>query len=514
MKLVSSETMRLIDTECIEGLGIPGLKLMESAGAGTVRFIVRELGSVDAGTVSVVCGKGNNGGDGFVIARELRRLGADVHVFLAGHTDDVSGDARTNLERLGSPGVSELSDGRSIAHFLETMAGSDLVVDAVFGTGFSGVPRGLSGTVIGQMNVCGRPILSVDVPSGLNATSGATEGECVRATWTCTMGLPKMGFYLHPGRAMVGHLHVIDIGIPKKAIDQVGVRENVLMPDEARRLLPKRPGAGHKGTFGRVLVLAGSVGYTGAAALTATAALRAGSGLVFLGVPSSLNDVMETKLTEVITRPLPEAGARGLSAAALPAVREMLGDADALAIGPGLSRDPDTQTLVRSVVAEVAVPCVIDADALNVLTVEEIGRREGGGPAVLTPHPGEMSRLTGRAVPDILANRVEVARDIAARAKASVVLKGAASVIADPGGEVWLNPTGNSGMASGGTGDVLTGVVASLLGQGMNPTEGAVLGTYIHGVAGDLAAESLGERGMIAGDVLDHLPLALVETEE
>jgi NAD(P)H-hydrate epimerase len=514
MKLVSSETMRAIDNECIEGLGIPGLKLMDSAGSGTVRFMVRELGPVDAKTVSVVCGKGNNGGDGFVIARELRRLGADVHVFLAGHRDDVSGDAGTNLERLGRSGVTELSDGRSIASLLQTMAGSDLVVDAIFGTGFAGVPRGLSGTVIGQINVCGRPILAVDVPSGLNATTGAAEGECVRATWTCTMGLPKRGFYLQPGRELAGHLHVVDIGIPKKAVDAVGVRDNVLTPEEARQLLPARPATGHKGTFGSVLVLAGSEGYTGAAALSSQAALRSGSGLVFLGIPRSLNDVMETKLTEVITRPLPETESRSMSAHALEGVREMLGETDALAIGPGLSRNADTQALVRSLAAEVAVPCVIDADGLNALSIDEIGRREGGAHLVLTPHPGEMSRLTGRSIEEILANREEIAREVAARSRATVVLKGAASVTADPEGELWINPTGNSGMASGGTGDVLTGAIASLLGQGLSATNAAVLGAYVHGAAGDLAAATLGGRGMIAGDVLDYLPLAFLEIEE
>jgi NAD(P)H-hydrate epimerase len=328
------------------------------------------------------------------------------------------------------------------------------------------------------------------------------------------MGLPKRGFYLRSGRELVGHVHVVDIGIPRAAIEQVGVRDNVLTPEEARRLLPERPDAGHKGSFGTVVILAGSAGYTGAAALTSTAALRAGSGLVLLGVPRSLNDVMETKLTEVITRPLPETEARSLSAQALEGAREMLAGAEALAIGPGLSLDAGTRDFVRSVVAEVTVPCVIDADGLNALSIEEIGRRERGAPAVLTPHPGEMSRLTGRSVDEILADRDEIARDVAARSGATVVLKGAASVIADPGGEVWINPTGNSGMASGGTGDVLTGVIASFLGQGLSATNAAVLGAYVHGAAGDLAAETLGQRGMIAGDVLDHLPLALVQTEE
>ena len=218
MKLVTSEGMRAIDAECIDGLGIPGLKLMESAGAGTVRFIAREIGNPADMSVTVVCGKGNNGGDGFVIARELKRQGAAVTVYIAGHRDDVGGDARANLDRLGPGAVVELSDGRAIGEFVEKMTGSSIVVDAVFGTGFRGVPRGLSGTVIGQMNACGRPVLAVDVPSGMNATTGQAEGECVRAAWTCTMGLPKRGFFLHPGRTYVGELHVVDIGVPANAV--------------------------------------------------------------------------------------------------------------------------------------------------------------------------------------------------------------------------------------------------------------------------------------------------------
>ena len=514
MKFVTSETMRAIDSECIDKLGIPGLKLMENAGVGTVRFIERELGPQKNRAVTVVCGKGNNGGDGFVIARELRRLGANVSVYLVGHRGDVSGDARTNLGRLGLERVVELSDGRSITGFVEVMTKSDFIVDAVFGTGFNGVPRGLSGTVIGQMNSCGCPVLAVDVPSGLNATTGIAEGECVEATWTCTMGLSKRGFYIDHGRDCVGTLHVVDIGIPAKAIETVGVRDNILTMRDSAELLPERPFDGHKGTFGRVVVIAGSVGYTGAAALASLAALRTGAGLVYLGVPSSLNDIMEMKLTEVITKPLAETAARSLSPESLSDIQRLLESADALALGPGISCDEETRSLVRSVVEEVRVPCVIDADGLNALTPESIGQRTGDAPVVLTPHPGEMARLAGRTVAEVLADREGVARDMATRARATVVLKGAGSFVAAPSGELYMNPTGNSGLASGGTGDVLTGIIAALLGQGVEVTSAAALGVYIHGLAGDLAAEAVGEAGMIAGDVLDHVPYALMELGE
>jgi NAD(P)H-hydrate epimerase len=487
---------------------------MENAGVGTVRFIEREVGPQKGRTVTVVCGKGNNGGDGFVIARELRRLGATVSVYLVGHRDDVSGDARTNLGRLGAESVVELSDGRSVAGFVEVMTKSDFIVDAVFGTGFNGVPRGLSGTVIGQMNSCGRPVLAVDVPSGLNATTGIAEGECVNAAWTCTMGLSKRGFYIDHGRTCVGKLHVVDIGVPRKAIEAVGVRDNVLTMRDAAGLLPARPFDGHKGTFGTVVVVAGSVGYTGAAALTAASALRTGAGLVYLGVPSSLNDIMETKLTEVITKPLAETAARSLSPESLPDIRALLENADVLALGPGISSDQETRSLVRSIVTEVSVPCVIDADGLNALTPESIGQRTGDAPVVLTPHPGEMARLAGCSVRDVLADREGVARSTAASARATVVLKGVGTIVAAPSGELYMNPTGNSGLASGGTGDVLTGIIAAFLGQGVEATRAAALGVYVHGLAGDLAAEALGEAGMIAGDVLDHVPYALMELGE
>jgi hydroxyethylthiazole kinase-like uncharacterized protein yjeF len=505
MKLVTSESMRAIDRECIDNAGIPGLKLMESAGVGTARFIERTVGPLAGKRITVVCGKGNNGGDGFVIARELRSRGASVGVYLAGHREDVCGDARANLERLGREAVVELTEGRSVGELVQAMAKSDLVVDAVFGTGFDGVPRGLSGTVIGQINLCGRPVLAVDVPSGLNATTGVAEGECVRATWTCTMGLPKRGFYLLPGKEYTGEVHVVDIGVPPGVIEAMGLDLNVLTRDEAAALLPDRPPDAHKGTFGKIVVIAGSVGYTGAAALASESALRSGAGLVTLGVPASLNDILEVKLTEVITRPLPETASRSLSPDALTAVREMLATADALALGPGLSRDPGTQELVRAIVSEIDVPCVVDADGLNALSPEAVGARAGRAPLVLTPHPGEMSRLAGRAVGDVQKHREETARETAQTARATVVLKGAGTVVADAGGDAYINPTGNSGLASGGTGDVLTGVIAALLGRGLSGIEAAALGAYIHGAAGDVAAADVGEISMTAGDVLGRL---------
>ncbi|MFH1502277.1 MAG: NAD(P)H-hydrate dehydratase [Candidatus Eisenbacteria bacterium] len=506
MKLVTRETMRAIDRHCIDVLGIPGLKLMENAGSGTVQFLEREAGPLSEKRVAVVCGKGNNGGDGFVIARELRARGADVRVFLVGTCDDVEGDARVNLDRLGRGEVAELTDAHDAERLAEDLGVCDVVVDALFGTGFQGEPRGPSAVVIGQMRLSRRPVLAVDVPSGLDATTGVAAGECVRAHWTCTMGFPKRGLFVHPGRTFVGRIHVVDIGVPPEAVEAVGVRDNVLTTLDAAAMLPARPADGHKGTFGRVLVVAGSVGYSGAAALASSAALRSGAGLVCLACPSSLNDVLEAKLTEVITAPLPETAERSISMDALPRVLELLATADALAIGPGVSRHPDTARLVREIVGSVDVPCVVDADGLNALSIDDVAGRSGGAPFVLTPHPGEMARLLRCGVADVQEHRQEVVRDAASRAGATVLLKGAATVSADPSGELYLNPTGNSGLASAGTGDVLTGMVAALLARRLGALPSAALAAFAHGLAGDLTAERFGTTGMVAGDVLAHVP--------
>jgi NAD(P)H-hydrate epimerase len=513
MRLVTAETMRRVDDHAIRVLGIPGLDLMERAGLGAARVLERVARLDDGAHAVIVCGKGNNGGDGFVIARELAAGGARVDVFLLGRAEDVSGDARANLDRLEEGLVRELVDEADLAALRSTLSDADVIVDAIFGTGFEGAPRGIAGGAIDAVNASGRPVLAVDVPSGLNAGTGLAEGQCVAADWTCTMALPKRGFFLDAGPRVVGELFVIDIGIPSEAVEAVGVTESVIMPDEAAALLPARSPDAHKGSVGRVAVVAGSVGYTGAATLAAASALRAGSGLVFVACPVGVNDILETKLTEAITCPMPETAERTLSREALDPVRELMASSDAVAIGPGLSTHPETVALVRDLLAECDTPCVIDADGLNALDAETIGRRTHRAELVLTPHPGEMARFLGTDVAAVQAARRETAVEAARRTRAVVVLKGAGTVVAEPGGDTYLNPTGGVGLATGGTGDVLTGVVASLLGQGLEAFEAAALGAYLHGLAGDIVQGRLGARGMIAGDVVDALPEALTTIE-
>ncbi len=513
MRLVTAEKMQSVDRHAIDAMGIPGLELMEEAGMGTVGVLI-DVAGVEAGDhVVVVCGKGNNGGDGFVIARGLGEYGAEVDVFLLGSASDVSGDARANLDLLEPGTVSEIADEKGVDALTEALDESDVAVDAIFGTGFSGVPRGLNGAAIAALNDSDVPVLAVDVPSGLDASTGAVEGECVVAEWTSTMALPKKGFFLFPGREFVGDIHVIDIGIPPEAVEAVGVHEHVLTPVEAALSVPPRDPAGHKGTFGRVAVIGGSVGYTGAAALSSSAALRSGAGLVTLGVPASLNDVLEAKVTEVITRPLPETEERSLARAALEGARAIIDGADAVAIGPGLSTAEDTVAFVRELVSSLETPAVIDADGLNALTPDIVGSRSGEAAVVLTPHPGEMARLIGCATADVLADREQLACTVAEQARATVVLKGAATVIATIAGDVMINPTGNDGMATAGSGDVLTGIIAALLARGMSGPDAAALGAYVHGLAGDLAAEAVGRTGVVAGDILKFVPLAFLELE-
>ena len=513
MKLVTAAAMRAIDEHAIRKLDIPGIDLMERAGLGTARVLERVAALGEGARVVVVCGKGNNGGDGFVVARELLARGLAVRVFLIGRVDEVTGDARVNLDRLDRSDVTELTENAHLSELTESLSTSAALVDALFGTGFEGSPRGLSGYAIQEINASGRPVLSVDVPSGLNAGTGEAEGECVRADWTCTMALPKRGFFLEWGPRMVGELFVIDIGIPAEAVEAVGVDDNVMMPDEASALLPARSPDSHKGSFGRVAVIAGAAGYTGAAALAATSALRAGSGLVFVGCPAGVNDILEVKLTEAITRPMPATTDRSLSENALDDVLELIESVDAVAVGPGLSRHVETVALVRDIVEKIERPCVLDADGLNAVDVDILAARKGGEELILTPHPGEMARLLGTDVETVQNARRDTALEAARRARAVVVLKGCGTVVAEPGGETYLNPTGGVGLATGGTGDVLTGVIVSFLGQGLDTLESAALGAYVHGLAGEIVQGRLGARGMIAGDVLDALPEALLEVE-
>lgn len=511
MKVVTSDQMREIDTKAIEEIGIPGVVLMENAGKAVADAARKLLEETAGRRVCVFAGKGNNGGDGFVAARHLVNSQVRVKTFLLGKTAEIQGDARVNLDILTRMGVDVEELGPEDLHRARVAVSvSDVVIDAIFGTGFKGEVGGYVAQVIDAINESGRPVVSVDVPSGLDASTGKVGGACVRARYTVTFGLPKAGLLLYPGAAYAGELVVADIGFPRAFLLDDRLKLNLAIAEELKHWLPARIADSHKGTFGRVLVVAGSQGMAGAAALASLAALKSGAGVVTLGVPKSLQDIMHVKLTEVMTRALPETESGSVSLQAQALLDGALRSVEALAIGPGLSMHSETAQLVRNVVMTASVPTVIDADGLNAIAQDPGTLKTSKAPIVLTPHPGEMAKLTGLAVQEVKRDRLTVALKAAAQWGKVVVLKGARTIVADPSGKAYINPTGNPGMATAGSGDVLTGVVAGLLAQGLGPLEAAVLGVYVHGLAGDIAVTRCGQMGLVAGDILDNVPEALV----
>ena len=508
MKVATAEQMRGFDRRASEEFGVPSIVLMENAGRSVFEAVRDALGGLENRHITIVAGRGNNGGDGFVVARHLREAGARVSVFLLGSPEDVGGDARTNLDMLLESGVA-VSGVASANDITAALATSHAVVDAMFGTGLRGEVTGLPAEVISAINAAGKPVVAVDIPSGMDADTGEILGACVEADCTVTFALPKIGLLTYPGAACVGQMTVADIGIPKCLYD--GITVELVDESMAASKLPARPPDAHKGTFGTAVVIAGSLGMTGATAMASEAALRAGAGLSTLGCPAGLWNVMAAKLTEVMTRGLPDGGNGAFSADAVSQALELIEKGDSTVVGCGIGTHAGTIEFVHRLVKLARKPMIVDADGLNALA-QDVGILEGEhGDLVLTPHPGEMSRLLGTSVQAVQSNRMDVAREAASRFRCVVVLKGARTLIADPSGRVFINPTGGPGLATGGTGDVLAGAIGGLLAQGLSPLDAAVCGAFVHGRAGDIAAEELGAAGTIAGDVLGALPYALKE---
>jgi NAD(P)H-hydrate epimerase len=500
--------MRELDRRAVVELGIPSATLMENAGRGAAIGLLELLPALGAprrsARVAIVCGKGGNGGDGFVVARWLRRRGHRPVVLLAARPADVTGDAAAMLAALRRAGVRPIVI-EDAARAAALISESHVVVDALLGTGARGAPSGLTATLIEHVNASGRPVVALDMPSGLPADGGAPPGPAVRAAATFTFAGLKRGLVQPPGLDYAGRVTVVPIGIPAAEVSR-GARAWVIERADVAALFPPRPREAHKGTYGHLLIVGGSLGKTGAAALASRAAMRAGAGLVTTATAASQQPVVAGLVVEGMTEPLAETAAGTVALAARERVLELAAARDAVALGPGLGLDPDTQALVRRLVCELDRPLVLDADALTAIAGRLELLRAAPAPRCLTPHPAEMARLLGTSVPDVQRDRVASARAVATGYAVHVVLKGAITVIAAADGRVFLNPTGNPGMASGGTGDVLTGIAGALLAREMPPPDALVAAVYLHGLAGDLAAARLGEESLVASDLIAFLP--------
>ncbi|MDX1931053.1 MAG: NAD(P)H-hydrate dehydratase [Capsulimonadales bacterium] len=517
MKVATAEQMRAIDRRAIEDMGVPGAVLMEAAGIALKRACQELLnGEVSGKPIACFCGLGNNGGDGFVVARHLAGIGAKIVVFLAGSPEDIRGDAQVHFRPLRSCGVRvvEVASPEFERAIKEPFR---LLVDALLGTGGRGPlngPLGLLITHLVELAERGIPVVAADLPSGVDADTGApVDFVAVPATRTVTFALPKPGLLHYPGAWYAGQITVADIGLPRSLLtDNPSLQFELTVRESVRALLPERKQTrdSNKGTYGSVLVIAGSQGMIGAATLTASSALRAGAGLVQLAVPESLVPVAAQLVPEVIVRGLPETPERSHGGPDAVDIALALAErADAVAIGPGMGGNPAVASFVQLFVRRVGKPLVVDADALNALKTSLTAvRYRGTTPTVLTPHPGELGRLLGTSADRIQSDRQEAVLRTAASFKAVTLLKGARTLIAAPDGRMAFNRKGSAALATAGSGDVLTGVIGALLGQALSAFDAARAGAYLHALAGEIAAETLGTTGVIATDVRDRVPLA------
>ncbi len=533
LPVFTAQEMAELDRRVIDDLGLPGMVLMETAARGVfsaaLELLYEEYGAaipildildeseeesdcdceyfadlpakhIALGRkIKIYCGKGNNGGDGLAAARMLDSAGAEVEVALLARGEDLTGDARANYELAVKLEIPLIEEARG-----EELIVPDhchLVIDALLGTGISGEAKGTIAEAIEEINDAPCPVISIDIPSGVEGSTGKAEGPAVSADATVTMAALKRGLALSPGRELAGDVSIVDIGAPEKVLQEYKPYLWQVEAHDVLEMLPARVEDTHKGECGRVFIIAGSRGLTGAACMSAQACVKSGAGLVVLGLPESLNHIAEIKLTEAMSVPLPETEDGSLAADAWDEIQRRLEWANTCVIGPGLSRNEKTLQLARNIIAGLKIPAVIDADALFALASSQDSLNNLPENAILTPHIGEFARLVNLSPDEIRESRIEIAREKAAKWNCVILLKGSPTLTAAPDGSVYLNPTGNSGMATGGVGDVLSGALAALLGQGANPMAAAVAGAYIHGSAGDLAAEEEGIFSLAAADI-------------
>ena len=505
--------MREADRLTIEEIGVPSMVLMENAGRQVVVALEGRFSDLSERRVAVLCGRGDNGGDGFVVARTLKQRGVETEVFVIGTISDIEGDARRNLEILGRVGmpVVEIADDQSWELHYSAISGFDIIVDAILGTGVKVPLVGLLQTLAADINGLAIPVVSVDLPTGLSADSHDVAGEAIEAALTVTMGAPKLPLVLPPAEIHGGDVIVADIGIPSEVISGLSGPQIALITREGvRGLISGREFETHKGDFGHVLLVAGSVGKSGAAGLAGIEAVKSGAGLVTVATPRSCQAVVAGYAPEYMTEGLQETSDGCIDSSAL---EQVLGlPADIIAIGPGLGRGSSVAELIDGLLERSGVPLVLDADALNVCADNDNllhGRK--GLDVIVTPHPGEMARLQGTSVEDVQSNRIEAASSLAMDRSVHVVLKGYRTVVAGPHGSIFINLTGNPGMATGGSGDVLTGAIAAWTAQLLDAEAGCKVAVYLHGLAGDLAEDDEGEAAMSAVDITQYLGAAFLD---
>jgi len=510
MIVVTAEQMREMDRLTIQDYGVSSLTLMERAGEGIARAVIERFSKAARRGVLIVAGKGNNGGDGFVVARLLKRKRIPCEVALLARRDELTPDAAHNLSAFLKRKGKVVEIGvNGLERLGQRICKNGLLVDAILGTGVKSEVRGLYAEAITLMNASGLPIVAVDIPSGVDTDRGVRLGVSIQAEMTVALGYPKLGEVIYPGLSYVGELAVSDIGIDSRAVEKVAPKTELLDRETIRWLVPRRDPDTHKGTYGHLLVMAGSRGKTGAAILACRAAMRMGAGLVTLAAPRSLNDILASSLVEVMTEPLGGKKTEDLETLSDEEWRRLLERKDALLLGPGIGVNDATRSGMRWLLRNLELPWVIDADGLSNLALEIDRLRNAQSPPILTPHPGEMARLIGRDAAAVNKDRVRASQFFAVEHRCHVVLKGARTVIATADGRVFINPTGNPGMASGGMGDVLAGILAALLGQGYSPEDAMKLGVYLHGFVGDRVAEAKGPIGLIASDIIEGLPVGL-----
>lgn len=497
--------MKKLDETSISEYGINGLVLMENAGVSVVNEILKLVQNPKR--VLIVCGTGNNGGDGFVIARHLMNRNWQVSVLVCGNEDRIKGDSLTNLKILKKLNCDIVFLQDDKYKFPEPLLkDSDIIVDALLGTGFAGQLKEKYINVIRSVNRSGKYIVSVDIPSGLYSDSGFCSEECIKADITVTFQLAKLGLLINDGPEVSGRLVVSDISIPRKLIDSEKLEYNLIDTEILHNLLKERRNNTHKGSYGRVLTTACSKNMSGSGIMAAKAALRSGAGISVLAVPRSIQSSVNTQLLEVMSRGLEDNNTGVLAKDCIENLLSMSQEFSCMLIGPGLAVNEDIKAITKEVICRCKAPLIIDADALNVLSKDMDVFRQKLSDIVITPHPGEMARLLGISTVEVQKDRVGCALKVSSEYGITTVLKGHRTIVALPNGELYVNPTGNPGMATAGAGDVLAGIIAGLIAQGLTPEAGAIAGVYIHGAAGDAVKNEIGEYGLTAGDILTQIP--------